>query len=58
MLKDHPRLRLAIYLASIVLGAAAPIIAVIAPEYGTAIATSAGILGAAAGVVAASNVTP
>ena len=57
MLNEHPRIRLGIYLASIILGAAAPVLAVLAPEYGTAIATSAGILGAAAGVVAASNVT-
>ena len=57
MLKDHPRARFAIYMLSIALGAAAPVVAVLAPEYGTAIATSAGILGAAAGVVAASNLS-
>jgi len=55
MLKNHPRIRLAIYLAGTIIAAAAPIIAVAFPDYGQAVTVSAGILLAAVGITAASN---
>jgi len=58
MLKDHPRIRVALYLLAIAAAAAAPFIAVYAPELGAAAATAAGVLTAAAGATALSNLTP
>lgn len=57
MLSNHPRIRLAIYLASVTIGAAAVVAAVYDPQLGAALTAAAGVLGMAAGTVAASNVT-
>lgn len=57
MLANHPRIRLALYLASVLVGAAAVIAAVYDPHLGAALTAAAGILGVASGAVAASNVT-
>lgn len=58
MLTNHPRLRLALYIAGLVAAVAAPIVNVNAPDYGVAITTAAGILTAAALGTAATNLTP
>lgn len=55
MLSNHPRIRLGLYLTSIVAAVAAPFVAVSFPDYGAAAATAAGVLAAAAGVTATSN---
>lgn len=58
MLENHPKIRLALYLLSLVGAVAAPVLAVTHPEYGAAVTTAAGILTAAAGATALSNVAP
>lgn len=56
MLSNHPKVRLTVYLLSILAAVAAPLAAVAWPEYGTALVTVASVLAAASGSVAASNV--
>lgn len=56
MLANHPKIRLAIYLASLAGLVVAPFVAIVAPEFGPATITAAGVLAAAAGVTAATNV--
>lgn len=55
MLARHPRIRLGVYLASVAAAVIAPFVAVGAPEYGAATAAAAGVLAAAAGVTALTN---
>lgn len=57
MLNDHPRIRLAIYLVSIIVGAGAIVTAVFDAQLGAALTAAAGVLGVASGAVAASNVS-
>ena len=58
MLKNYPRIRLALYLLGLAAAVAAPIIGVAAPDYGTAASTASGILVAAALGTAATNRQP
>lgn len=58
MLKDHRRIRLALYLLGIATAVAAPIVTVAAPDYGPAITTASGVLVTAALGTAATNRTP
>lgn len=58
MLANHPRIRLAVYLASVLVGAGAIIAAVYDPQLGAALTAAAGVLGVASGAVAATNVKP
>lgn len=58
MLANHPRIRLAVYLASVLVGAAAIVAAVYDPQLGAALTAAAGVLGVASGAVAATNVKP
>ena len=58
MLKNHPTIRLGIYLTSIAVSVLAAVIAVAWPDYGAALVTVAGILNAAALGTASSNLTP
>lgn len=55
MLNNHPGLRLCVYLLSVLAAVVAPFVAVSSPEYGAAAATASGVLAAAAGITAASN---
>lgn len=57
MLKNNPKTRNALYLLAVVAAVVAPVVAVTSPEYGAAITTASGVLMAAAGVTAASNIT-
>lgn len=57
MLKQHPRIRLAIYLASIGLAVVGVFVAVAFPEYGAACAAAAAILTGVVGSTAVSNLT-
>lgn len=56
MLTNHPRVRLGIYIASILTAVVAPFLAVAFPDYGAAATTAAGVLAAAAGVTATTNI--
>ena len=56
MLANHPRIRLAIYLIGLLVAVVAPLVSVAWPEYGAAAVTAAGVLLAAVGVTAATNV--
>lgn len=56
MLRNHPKIRLGLYLASLAGLVAQPFIAILAPEFAVATLTAAGVLAAAAGVTAATNV--
>lgn len=55
MLKNHPTIRLGLYLAGIVCAVAAPFINVASPDYGAAVVAAGGVFTAAALGVAASN---
>lgn len=56
MLSNHPRIRLTVYLLSVLVGAGALIAAVYDPQLSAALTAAAGTLAVAAGVVAGSNV--
>lgn len=58
MLKNHPRTRLALYLAAVGCSVAAPFVAVTSGDYGAAFVTAASVLNVAALGTAASNLTP
>lgn len=58
MLKDYPRIRLALYLLGLVGAVASPIVAVAAPDYGAAVAAAAAVVTGAALGTAATNRTP
>lgn len=58
MLKDHPRIRLALYLLALAGNAAAPFVAILYPDVAAATVTSAAVLSAAALATAATNVAP
>lgn len=55
MFSNHPRLRLGVYITSLVFAVAAPFVAVGFPDYGSAAVTASSLLAVAAGVTAASN---
>lgn len=56
MLSNYPRIRLALYLASVLIGAGALVVTVIDAQLGAALTAAAGVLALASGAVAASNV--
>lgn len=56
MLSNYPRIRLALYLASVIIGAGALVVTVIDAQLGAALTAAAGVLALASGAVAASNV--
>ncbi len=59
MLKNHPRIRLGLYLCGIAAAVAAPIVAVASPDYGVAVSAAAAVLtGAALGTAASNLSTP
>lgn len=57
MLKNHPRIRLGLYLGAVVCSVAAPFVAVTSGDYGAAFVTAASVLNVAALGTAASNLT-
>lgn len=57
MLTNHPRIRLSLYLASVIIGAGALVVTVIDAQLGAALTAAAGVLALASGAVAASNVS-
>lgn len=57
MLANHPRTRIALYVASVVAAVVAPFVAVTSPEYGAAALSASGVLATAAGVSALMNLT-
>ena len=57
MLKNHPRIRLGLYLLGVAGAVAAPIVAVAAPDYGVAVSAAAAVLTGAALGTAASNLS-
>lgn len=57
MLTNHPRIRLGLYLASVIIGAGALVVTVIDAQLGAALTAAAGVLALASGAVAASNVS-
>lgn len=55
MLKNHPRIRLGLYLGAVACSIAAPFVAVTSGDYGAAFVTAASVLNVAALGTAASN---
>lgn len=58
MLTQHPRIRIAVYVAALAAQIASFFVALSSPELGVAFVSTATVLSAAAGVTALSNVTP
>lgn len=56
MLKNHPRIRLGLYLGAVVCSVVAPFVAVTSGDYGAAFVTAASLLNVAALGTAASNI--